>query len=128
MNIGYVRTSKKDQNPSNQIMILVKHGIQPDHIFVDAGTSGTTQAQEREGFRSMMEFISQNPVEKILLFEVSRLGRTFLDTLSLVKDLEERGIMVWSLSPTESWTRTEDRKIRDLMLAIFTWVAGGLHF
>jgi Site-specific recombinases, DNA invertase Pin homologs len=74
-------------------------------------------------FGLLMKFIEQNPVEKIFLFEISRLGRTFLDTLILVKNLEERGIIVWSLSPAESWTRTEYRKIRDLMLSIFTWLA-----
>jgi putative DNA-invertase from lambdoid prophage Rac len=30
---------------------------------------------------------------------------------------------VWSLSPAESWSRIEDRKLRDLMLSIFSWVA-----
>lgn len=36
---------------------------------------------------------------------------------------EECGVIVWSLSPKEAWTQTTDRSIRNLMLAIFSWVA-----
>ena len=36
---------------------------------------------------------------------------------------EECGIIVWSLSPKEAWTRTTNRSIRNLVLAIFSWVA-----
>jgi len=107
--------------------LIKKEGVSSDYIFVDAGISGTTQAIEREGFSKLMEDIKA--LEKdghkgiLYVFEISRLGRTFIDTLSIVNDLERRGFIVWSLSSQESWTRTEDRKLRELMLAIFSWVA-----
>ena len=36
---------------------------------------------------------------------------------------EECGVIVWSLPPKEAWTQTTDRSIRNLMFAIFSWVA-----
>ena len=58
------------------------------------------------------------------LFEISRIGRSFLEALDVVRGLEEEcGIIVWSLSPKEAWTQTTDRSIGSLMLAIFSWVA-----
>lgn len=123
MKVGYVRTSRADQNPTNQISLLMEHGIKSQHIFVDAGISGRTKAEERDGFKAMMKFIEAHKVDQILLFEISRLGRTFLDTLNLVVQLEKKGIQIRSLSPVESWTTIEDKAIRALMLSIFTWVA-----
>ena len=47
------------------------------------------------------------------------------ETLDVVRGLkEECGVIIWSLSPKEAWTQTTDRSIRNLMLAIFSWVAG----
>lgn len=74
----------------------------------------------------MMEFIKRiDDGEEITLyvFEISRLGRSFLETLNTVRNFETSGIRVWSLSPAESWSQIEDKKLRDLMLSIFSWVA-----
>ena len=81
--------------------------------------------QDREGFSRMIQFIRSHPGEAITLyvFEISRLGMSFLDTPNMVRTLEESGTRVWSLSPAESWSRIDDKKLRDLMLSIFSWVA-----
>lgn len=122
--IGYVRVSREDQNAENQIQVLLDEGLHRDAVYVDH-ISGISPMQEREGFAKMMQFIQVHHGEPITLyvFEISRLGRSFLDTLSMVRTLEESGTRVWSLSPAESWSRIDDKKLRDLMLSIFSWVA-----
>jgi DNA invertase Pin-like site-specific DNA recombinase len=122
--IGYVRVSREDQNVENQIKILLDEGLSRDLIYVDH-ISGISAMQEREGFSRMIQFIRDHSGEPITLyvFEISRLGRSFLDTLNMVRSLEESGTRVWSLSPAESWSRIDDKKLRDLMLSIFSWVA-----
>ena len=122
--IGYVRVSREDQNVENQIKVLLDEGLPRESIYVDH-ISGISAMQEREGFARMMQFIRDHVGEPITLyvFEISRLGRSFLDTLNMVRTLEESGIRVWSLSPAESWSRIDDKKLRDLMLSIFSWVA-----
>lgn len=122
--IGYVRVSREDQNADNQIKILLDEGLHRECIFVDH-ISGISSMESREGFAVMMQFIKDHTGEPITLyvFEISRLGRSFLDTLNMVRTLEVSNVRVWSLSPAESWSRIEDKKLRDLMLSIFSWVA-----
>ena len=57
------------------------------------------------------------------MFELSRIGRTFIDVLTTVSDLEKKGIKVFSLSPKEEWLNTADKSVRELIMAIFAWVA-----
>ena len=122
--IGYVRVSREDQNAENQIKILLEEGLAQDLIYVDH-ISGISTMQDREGFSRMIQFIREHSGEPITLyvFEISRLGRSFLDTLNMIRSLEESGTRVWSLSPAESWSRIDDKSLRDLMLSIFSWVA-----
>jgi len=122
--IGYVRVSRDDQNVENQIHLLLDEGLRRESIYVDH-ISGMSNVEEREGYTKMMDFIQKNTDELITLyvFEISRLGRSFLETLNTVRSLEKSGIRVWSLSPAESWSRIDDKKLRDLMLSIFSWVA-----
>ncbi|WP_269634965.1 recombinase family protein [Methanohalobium evestigatum] len=54
---------------------------------------------------------------------MSRLGRTFLETLNLVNWLEKRGVQVISLSPGESWSTVQDKSFRQFLISIFSWVA-----
>lgn len=119
---GYVRVSRDDQNPDNQVQILLKEGIPQENIFVDRIT-GTSVARNRPGFSDLLKFLEGKEDVVLYIFEISRIGRSFIDTLFLVQNFEKRGIRVWSLSQTESWSRIEDKNLRNLMLSIFSWVA-----
>ena len=81
--------------------------------------------QDREGFSHMIQFVKEHPGEPITLyvFEILRLGLSFLGMLNMARSLEESGTRVWSLSPTESRSRIDNTKLRDLMPSIFSWVA-----
>jgi len=122
--IGYVRVSTQEQNADNQKMILIESGIPEDCIFVDHGVSGTVPARKRPGFKKVLEYIKDNEGVKFLyVYELSRLGRTTYETISIIQDLEEAGITVWSLSPNEAFTRSEDKAVRQLLVMILSWVA-----
>lgn len=122
--IGYVRVSTQEQNGDNQKMILIDAGVPEDCIFTDHGVSGTIPARKRTGFKKVLSYIADNPgVKYLYIYELSRLGRTTYETISIIQDLEEAGITVWSLSPNESFTRSEDKAVRQLMIMILSWVA-----
>ena len=123
--IGYVRVSTYDQNVKNQKLLLEKEGIPRDLVFVDYGVSGSTPAKRRPGFRNLMNYIgeSQGGVTHLYVVELSRLGRNTLETVSLIEELESSGIAVWSLSPNEAFTRSNDQAVRQLLLMIMSWVA-----
>jgi DNA invertase Pin-like site-specific DNA recombinase len=123
--IGYVRVSTYDQNVKNQKSLLQKEGVPMDLIFIDYGVSGNTPAKRRPGFRSLMNHIVQHPgrVTHLYVVELSRLGRNTLETVTLIEELESSGIAVWSLSPNEAFTRSDDQAVRQLLLMIMSWVA-----
>ncbi|NPE28194.1 recombinase family protein [Methanococcoides sp. SA1] len=121
--VGYARTSTKDQNIDTQILQLKNKGILTEQIFFDEGISGSVPAEKRPGFKMLLKCIESNNIDTIYLFEISRLGRTFIDTLNLVMEFEGKGIRVISLSPSESWSTIEDAHYRKLLTSLFGWVA-----
>lgn len=122
--IGYTRVSTKDQEPENQIRLLIECGIPEDYVFVDKGISGTVPAENRPGFKKAMLFMKEHPEIKYLyVFELSRLGRNFVETAKLIEDLGKTDVMVWSISPTESFMRIPDKSIRNLITMLMLWVA-----
>jgi putative DNA-invertase from lambdoid prophage Rac len=123
--IGYTRVSTRDQDPENQIRILQNSGIPPDYVFVDKGISGTIPADKRPGFQRAMKYISEHKseIKYLYVYEISRLGRSMLETANLIERLEKDGIMVWSLSPTEAFTQSKDKSVRQLLLMLMSWVA-----
>ncbi len=115
--------STKEQDIDLQINQLKTEGISSERIFFDIGISGSVPAVKRQGYKQMMNFIKKNDVDAIYCFEISRLGRTSMETLLLVQELEKQGIRVISLSPTESWSKTVDPLFREILLHILAWVA-----
>jgi len=124
MYVGYVRTSIKDEKIENQKKaIRDKYG--DIKIFEDIGVSGIVPAKQRNGFSELLQYIEEhlNEVDGIVVFELSRIGRSFIETLNLVTELEKKGVRVISVSPQESWTTMESSEIRQLITMIFTWTA-----
>ena len=124
MYVGYVRTSIKDEKIENQKKaIRDKYG--DIKIFEDIGVSGIVPAKQRNGFSELLQYIEEhlNEVDGIVVFELSRIGRSFIETLNLVTELERKGVRVISVSPQESWTTMESSEIRQLITMIFTWAA-----
>jgi putative DNA-invertase from lambdoid prophage Rac len=122
--IGYARVSTNEQESDNQVKVLLDSGIPSDYIFVDKGISGTINAEKRPGFSKMMTFIEEHKTVKFLyVVEITRLGRKTLETLNLIDMLEKRDVMVWSLSPKEGFTRTDEKTNRQLFMMLISWFA-----
>jgi len=132
--IAYVRVSIVEENVQNQIQAIKRFvgGERAEKIrfFVDIGVSGIVEPGKRKGFREMLEFIQAvrtlHPKANILLFvyEVSRLGRNFLETLNLIHRFEhELGVRILSVSEKEQFMNILDKGIRNLILSILAWVA-----
>ena len=100
-------------------------GIPDDFIFIDKGVSGTIAAEKRPAFQRMLIFAKEHSpeVKFLYVYEISRLGRNTYDTINTLSSLEKMGLMVWSLSPNEEFTRSSDTSIRQLLIMIMSWVA-----
>ena len=124
--IAYLRVSTDEQTVETQKIAITKWAKDYDYhmlyFFEDPAVSGKIPATSRKGFQDLMEFVRLSKVEAVLVYELSRVGRTFWDTLDAIKVIEEHSPLI-SCSPRESFLQTTDPSIRKLMISILTWVA-----
>lgn len=117
--VGYARVSTGEQFAVSQIDEMKKYGVSV--FFYDEGVSGKIPAMTRPEFKAMVEYIEFHPeVKRILVYEVSRLGRNMLDSITTFITLENKGLHIISLK--EQWTQQEDPNIRPLLIMIMSWV------
>ncbi|MEP0825840.1 MAG: recombinase family protein [Nitrososphaera sp.] len=123
---AYLRVSTEEQTVQNQKMALQKwahnNNYQILDFFEDSAVSGKIPATQRRGFQEMLELVTMASVDAVLVYELSRVGRTFWDTLDAIKAIEKYAPLV-SCSPKESFLQTTDPSVRKLMIGILTWVA-----
>ena len=114
MLIGYARVSTKRQGDSldTQRDVLEDYGC--EKVFIDT-ISGAKSA--RPGLDAALEYMRDGDV--LVVTRLDRLGRTALDTLRTINDLDERGIPVIMLDPALD-TRTKEGK---LMMTIMSGLA-----
>ena len=123
---AYLRVSTEEQTVQNQRLVLEKwaqgNGYQILDFFEDSAISGKVPANQRKGFRDLMELLKIAQVDAVLVYELSRVGRTFWDTLDAIKVIEQYAPLL-SCSPRESFLQTTEPSVRKLMIGILTWVA-----
>lgn len=123
---AYLRVSTEEQTILNQKLAMQNwaggHDYQILDNFEDSAISGKIPAVKRKGFQAMLEIISSEPIDAVLIYELSRVGRTFWDTLDAIKAIEEYAPLI-SCSPRESFLQMTEPSVRKLMIGILTWVA-----
>jgi putative DNA-invertase from lambdoid prophage Rac len=123
---AYLRVSTEEQTVLNQKLAMQKWATEHDYYildyFEDSATSGRIPAVKRKAFITMLEMISTEIIDAVLIYELSRVGRTFWDTLDAIKAIEEYAPLI-SCSARESFLQTTEPSVRRLMIGILTWVA-----
>ncbi|HEY6536498.1 MAG TPA: recombinase family protein [Candidatus Nitrosocosmicus sp.] len=123
---AYLRVSTEEQTVLNQRISMQKwaeeHDFQIIEYFEDSAVSGKIPAVKRKGFAELLEIVKNELVDAILIYELSRVGRTFWDTLDAIKAIEEYAPLI-SCSPRESFLQMTEPSVRKLMIGILTWVA-----
>lgn len=94
MKIGYARVSREDQNPQYQHDALTAAGCA--HVFEDRISGAEFSRSGLDQALAMLE-----PGGVLVVWKLDRLGRSMLDTVRIVLDLDRRGIGFLSL--TESF-------------------------
>ena len=88
----YRRTSTTDQTCENQIRILKevaeKKGFNIVKEISDFGVSGAKGRSEREGFNELIKGAVKKEFDMIMVFDVSRLGRSLKDLVSFLEDIQ----------------------------------------
>ena len=100
MRIGYVRVSKEEQNEALQMDALKKYGC--DKIFHEK-ISGISKS--RPEFEKVKEILRTG--DELVVWDIDRLGKTTLELIMLVDELNQKGILFKSLSQSLIDTTTE---------------------
>jgi DNA invertase Pin-like site-specific DNA recombinase len=123
---AYLRVSTEEQTVQNQKLALEKwaqdSNFQILDFFEDSAVSGRVPATQRRGFCDMLDLVKTAQIDAVLVYELSRVGRTFWDTLDAIKAIEQYAPLI-SCSPRESFLQTTEPSVRKLMIGILTWVA-----
>jgi putative DNA-invertase from lambdoid prophage Rac len=123
---GYLRVSTEEQTILNQRIAIKKWASDNDYeileFFEDASISGKVAAINRPAFREMLEIVRNEQVDAVIVYELSRVGRTFWETLDAIKAIEQYAPLI-SCSAKEVFLQTTDPSIRKLLIGILTWVA-----
>lgn len=123
---GYLRVSTDEQTVLNQKLAIVKWAEVNNYkildFFEDSAISGKVPAINRPAFRDMLDLVRTDRVDSVIVYELSRVGRTFWETLDAIKSIEQYSPLI-SCSPKELFLQTTDPSVRKLMIGILTWVA-----
>ena len=124
--LAYLRVSTEEQTVLNQKLALQKWADAQGYIildfFEDSAVSGKISAIKRRGFQDMLDILRIATLDAVLVYELSRIGRTFWDTLDSIKAIEQYAPLI-SCSSRETFLQTTEPSVRKLMIGILTWVA-----
>lgn len=96
--IIYSRVSTEIQDNARQVEELKAYanyrGFDIVRIFQEKVT-GTSKALERKEFKLLVDYIEANKVDHILVWELSRLGRSMMDVLNTIELLSQRKVNIY---------------------------------
>ena len=96
----YARVSTSAQDYTRQITELRKYAKKQNCEIVKEFSekiSGGKKIEERAAIKELLDFVKSNKVEKVLVYEASRLSRRQLDFLSIIETLTELGVSLYIL-------------------------------
>ena len=96
----YARVSTQGQDYDRQLHDLREYAFRQGYEVVrefSEKISGAKKVEEREAMKELLDFTSKEKVDKILIYECSRLSRRAVDFLQLIETFTERGISVYIL-------------------------------
>ena len=96
----YARVSTSTQDYTRQITELRNYAWKQNYQIVKEFSekiSGGKKIEERSAIRELLDFVKTNKVEKVLVYECSRLSRRQLDFLSIIEQLTEARVSLYIL-------------------------------
>ena len=106
---AYLRVSTEEQTVLNQKLAMQawaqSHNFQILDYYEDSSISGKTAAIGRPGFQELLKIVALGSVDAVLVYELSRVGRTFWDTLEAIKAIEQYSPLI-SCSARETFLQT----------------------
>ena len=117
MIVLYTRVSSLDQNPDRQLTNSKEY----DYVLTDY-CSGSIPLYERPKGSEVKKMIDSGTLKKLVIHDVTRIGRNTLDVLSIWSELTERGIVIECKNPNIRNINDDGKvdKFSELMLSILS--------
>ena len=96
----YARVSTSAQDYTRQITELRNYAWKQNYKIVrefSEKISGGKKIEERAAIKELLDFVKSNQVEKVLVYECSRLSRRQLDFLYIIEQLTEARVSLYVL-------------------------------
>lgn len=94
----YARVSTNTQDYQRQLEELREYAIRMGYKVITEfaeKVSGAKRVDEREQLSQLLAFVADNHIDKVLIYECSRLSRRVVDFLTIIERLTEQGISVY---------------------------------
>lgn len=94
----YARVSTQVQEYDRQVEELRQYAQAMGYDILDEFTekiSGAKKVAERDALTELLEYVRSHKVDKVLIYECSRLSRRAVDFLTIVEELTERRISLY---------------------------------
>lgn len=94
----YLRVSTKSQDLNRQNKELIDYSNKMNYEMVqifEEVVSGAKKNEERVVLSNMVQFVKKNNIDKVLCWEMSRLGRNTLEVLKTIEILNENKISLF---------------------------------
>lgn len=119
----YVRVSTDGQTVQNQLgelrQVAERHGWEIVQTYSDEGISGTKGREGRPEFDKLLKAIARREVDLVAAWSVDRLGRSLKDLVSLLSDLQAKGVDLFLLQQGLD-TSTPSGRAMFQMLGVFS--------
>ena len=117
MIVLYTRVSTLEQNPDRQLTNSKEY----DYILTDY-CSGSIPLYERPKGSEVKKMIDNGTLTRLVIHDVTRIGRNTLDVLSIWSDLTQRGIVIECKNPNIRNINDDGKvdKFSELMLSILS--------
>lgn len=105
MKVGYSRVSTNEQDVSSQRAFLIAAGVDEERIYTDVGFTGKNL--QRAGLHQALAAVRDG--DTLVVPKMDRLARNVEDTLHIVRDLTERGVIFQMghtvYDPRDPWSK-----------------------
>ena len=119
----YSRVSTNEQTVDNQLKVLrevaKKRGLEVVREISDEGISGATGREVRKGFDELIKGSIKNEWDIILVWDVSRLGRSLKHLVSFLEDIQSANCDMY-IHQSGIDTSTASGKMMFGMLSVFS--------
>lgn len=114
MLLGYVRVSTVEQNETRQIEALRQRGVDPENFFIDKQSGKDVN---RPKLKELLAYVRKG--DTVVTESISRIARNTKDLLSIVEQLQGKGVEFVSLKESLDTTTPQGK----FMLTIFAAMA-----